>query len=129
MNAATVTATRWSQGWELTLEGEGDPATQVRTLDKARQQVIDYLDTVDPDVDHADWMITVLPADEADAQQVRAVREGTTAAARAQDEAARRTRDLVATLDRKQYKSADIAGLLGVSRARVSQLLTESRAA
>lgn len=129
MNAVAVTATRWSQGWELTLEGDEDPATQVRTLDKARQQVIDYLDTVDPDVDHSDWTITVTPADEAVAQQVHAVREGTLAAARAQDAAARSTRDLVAALDREGYKSADIAGLLGVSRARVSQLLAESRSA
>lgn len=127
MSAVTAVATRWAQGWELTLTGESDPATQVRTLDKARQQVIDYLDTVDPGVNHADWTVTVIPADEADAQKVRAVREGTVAAARAQEEAARSTRDLVADLDRKKYKSADIAGLLSISRGRVSQLLAESR--
>lgn len=127
MSAVTAVATRWAQGWELTLAGESDPATQVRTLDKARQQVIDYLDTVDPGVDHVDWAVTVIPADEADAQKVRAVREGTVAAARAQEEAARSTRDLVADLDRKKYKSADIAGLLSISRGRVSQLLAESR--
>lgn len=129
MNAVTVTATRWSQGWELTLEGEADPVTQVRTLDKARQQVIDYLDTVDPDVDHASWEITVIPGDDAVAQQVRAVREASVSAARAQEKAARSTRSLVAALDKNEYKSADIAGLLGVSRARVSQLLAESRTA
>uniref|UniRef100_UPI003FD66F99 antitoxin HicB n=1 Tax=Brachybacterium tyrofermentans TaxID=47848 RepID=UPI003FD66F99 len=127
MSAVTVVATRWTQGWELTLAGEEDVATQVRTLDKARQQIVDYLDTVDPEVDHAEWEVTVIPADEIDAQKVRAVREGTTAAARAQEEAARATRDLVADLDRKKYKSADIAGLLSISRGRVSQLLTESR--
>lgn len=127
MSAVTAVATRWAQGWELTLVGEDDPATQVRTLDKARQQVVDYLDTVEPDVDHADWTVIVIPADEADAQKVRAVREGTTAAARAQEEAARSTRALVADLDRKKYKSADIAGLLSISRGRVSQLLAESR--
>lgn len=127
MSAVTVVATRWTQGWELTLAGEEDVATQVRTLDKAGQQIVDYLDTVDPEVDHAEWEVTVIPADEIDARKVRAVREGTTAAARAQEEAARSTRDLVADLDRKKYKSADIAGLLSISRGRVSQLLAESR--
>ncbi|MGO2822528.1 MAG: antitoxin HicB [Brachybacterium tyrofermentans] len=129
MSAVTVVATRWTQGWELTLEGEEDAATQVRTLDKARQQIVDYLDTVDPEVDHADWVVTVIPADETDAQKIRAVREGTAAAAIAQEEAARSTRNLIADLDKKQYKSADIAGLLGISRGRVSQLLSESRTA
>lgn len=127
MTAVTVIATRQPQGWSLTTTGEGQVVAEVRTLDKARQWVIDHLDTVDPDCDHAEWVITVIPADPTDAQRVRAVRDGTAAAARAQEEAARATRDLVADLDRKQYKSADIAGLLGISRGRVSQLLPESR--
>ena len=46
----TVTARRWSRGWEL---WNGDDCwTQVARLDRARQQVVDYLDTVDEDYIH-----------------------------------------------------------------------------
>jgi hypothetical protein len=55
----TVTAYKWDQGWELHLEGE--PVTQVVTLDKADQQILEYLDTVDPDTDHRGWKVTVIP--------------------------------------------------------------------
>ena len=64
MTRIIVTAQRWESklggGWELL---NGDHAmTQVRRLSDARQQVIDYLDTIDPDVDHRDWDITIIPA-------------------------------------------------------------------
>ena len=53
----TVTARCWSRGWEL---WNGDDCwTQVARLDRARQQVVDYLDTVDEGTDHSDWTITV----------------------------------------------------------------------
>ncbi|MCQ8210334.1 antitoxin HicB, partial [Cutibacterium acnes subsp. acnes] len=52
MNSLIVTATRWSGGWELEI-GE-QQHTQVRNLCNARQQVVDYLDTMDESVDHAD---------------------------------------------------------------------------
>ena len=57
--AVTVTATRWSGGWEL--EIDEDHHTLDARLDRARQQVVDYLDTVDEDTDHSDWTITVVP--------------------------------------------------------------------
>lgn len=53
----TATAHKWEHRWELALDG--DIVTQVNTLDKAEQQLRDYLDTVDPVVDHRDWQITV----------------------------------------------------------------------
>lgn len=58
MNRITVTATRWDGGWEL----EIDPAniTQVRNLAKAASQVRDYLDTLHPEVDHANWKIQLI---------------------------------------------------------------------
>lgn len=124
-NEVTVVASRWAKGWELGLPGAEDPITQVATLDKARQQVIDYLDTVEPDVDHADWIVTVIPDDEAIATQIRSAREATRTAARAQEDAARTTRTLVAHLDAAGYRAADIAGVLGITRARVSQLQRE----
>ena len=59
MNTITITARHWSGGWEL---WNGDDIwTQVRTLPKARQQVIDYLDTMEENVDHSTWNITIVP--------------------------------------------------------------------
>ena len=55
----TVTATRWSGGWELEIDEAHH--IQVARLDCARQQVVDYLDTVNEDTDHSDWTITVIP--------------------------------------------------------------------
>ena len=127
MGAVAITATQRVDGWELAITGEGEPFATVRTLDKARQAVIDHLDTATPDADHSATATTIVPADATLAQQVREVRDATTAAAAAQEAAARSTRDLVAALDQQGFKSADIAGILGVSRGRVSQLLSESR--
>ncbi|WP_147681560.1 hypothetical protein [Actinomyces ruminicola] len=64
-----MTATRWSGGWELELD---DHHTQVAHLDRARQQVIDYLDTVDAATDHSSWEIDIVPEVDSLAQ-VRAV--------------------------------------------------------
>lgn len=121
----TVRAARETQGWGLTLPGEQAAFAHVRTLDKARQHTVAHLDATGSTADHADWTIHVIPEGEGVAQRVRTAREGAIAAAQA---AARRTRELVAALDRDGYKSADIAGLLAISRGRVSQPLTEARA-
>ncbi len=59
MTALTITAKRWSDGWELW--HEDDCWTQVSTLDKAEQQVRDYLDTVEDETDHTGWVIHVIP--------------------------------------------------------------------
>lgn len=124
----TVRAARETQGWGLALPGEQAAFAHVRTLDKARQRTVTHMEATGSAVDHADWTIHVIPEDEDAAQRVRAAREGAIAAAHAQEAAARRTRKLVAALDRDGYKSADIAGLLTISRGRVSQLLAEARA-
>lgn len=58
MNAITATATRWEHGWELAIGGE--IVTQSRTLATARQQVRDYLDTVDPGTDHGGWVVALV---------------------------------------------------------------------
>lgn len=54
-----ATARRWEHGWEIWIDGEA--ATQISTLDKAADQVRDYLDTIDPGTDHTDWTITITP--------------------------------------------------------------------
>lgn len=126
-NEVAILAAREADGWGLTVGDEPATFAHVRTLDKARPHAIAYLDSTDPDVDHADWVIHVVPEDRGVAQRVRTARENALAAARAQEDAARGTRSLVTSLDQERYKSADIAGLLGISRGRVSQLLSEAR--
>ena len=59
MKILTITARRWEGdyegGWE---RYDGDHIlTQVVHLEDARQQVIDYLDTVDPKFSHDGWDI------------------------------------------------------------------------
>ncbi len=58
MSSVTVTATRWEHGWELAIDGE--VVTQSATIADATLQVRDYLDTIDPSIDHSEWSITVL---------------------------------------------------------------------
>jgi DNA-directed RNA polymerase specialized sigma24 family protein len=118
----TATAHRWERGWELWLEGE--PATQVTTLDKAEQQVRDYLDTIDPDTDHSDWVIDVVPDLGGLEDRVRAAREATAAAVKAQEEAARTAREIARALRAEGLSVTDAAAILGVSRGRVSQLVS-----
>ena len=55
----TVTAKRWTHGWELHIGSED--VTQVGSLAHADQQIRDYLDTMDPDVDHSQWTINLVP--------------------------------------------------------------------
>ncbi|MEX3596110.1 hypothetical protein [Kocuria carniphila] len=55
----TVTARQWSHGWELILDE--DNATQVRTLERAKQQVRDYLNTVHPEIDHSELRVHLVP--------------------------------------------------------------------
>ena len=103
----TVTARRWSGGWEL---WDGDDCwTQVARLDRARQQVVDYLDTVDEDTDHSDWTITVIP-EVASLDRVHAARE--TAA----------WREAALALRAEGLSVADAATIMGVSHSRISQL-------
>ena len=57
MKNVVVTANRWDKGWELSLDGE--VVTQVVQLELAAQQIRDYLDTVEPNVNHADVSVYV----------------------------------------------------------------------
>ena len=61
MKILAITARRWEGtyggGWELY---DGDLIlTQVARLEVARQQVIDYLDTIDPKISHDGWDIRI----------------------------------------------------------------------
>lgn len=117
----TTTAHRWEHGWELWLDGE--PATQVTTLDQAAEQVRDYLDTIRPETDHSEWEVAVVPDLGDLGNRVQAAREATAAAATAQEEAARRSREVAKALREAGLSVTDSATILGVSRGRVSQLV------
>lgn len=116
----TITARRWRGGWELW--SGGDVWTQVSTLDKAEAQVRDYLDTVEPDIDHADWAVEVIPELGDLGRAVTEARQATADAAAASMDAAKRSREVVRRLRAEGYSVTDSAAILGVSRGRISQL-------
>jgi len=117
----TATAQKWAHGWELHLDGE--PVSQVATLDKAEQQIRDYLDTDDPDVDHSGWLVTVIPEIGALYDEVVAARSATEEATAASAAAAARARAAARHLREAGFSVTDSAAILGVSRGRVSQLV------
>lgn len=117
----TVRAVRWAHGWELHIEGEG--VTQCRTLDQADQQVRDYLATVhDHDFDGAE--IVVVPDLDGYESVVSEVRDKVQHAAELQVEAARDLREVTRHLRDQGLSVTDTAAVLGVSRGRVSQLVS-----
>ncbi|WP_048780555.1 antitoxin HicB [Actinomyces urogenitalis] len=119
MTALNITARRWSGGWELW--NDDDCWTQVAHLADARQQVVDYLDTVDEGTDHSGWDVTITP-DVSSAAQVKAARQATERAALLQKEAASAWREAAIALRAEGLSVSDTAAVMGVSRGRVSQL-------
>ena len=61
MKILTITARRCEGAYEVGCElYDGDHIlTQVARLEDARQQVIDYLDTIDPKISHDGWDIRI----------------------------------------------------------------------
>ena len=125
MNGITVTCTRWDGGWEL--EIDEDNITQVRTLANAPAQVRDYLDTANPDVDHANWRINLELSDGELAARIRGSRQSKLAAQKSQEEAAKDAREVVELLLVNHITANDAAALLGISSGRVSQLRKDVR--
>lgn len=121
MTTVTVTAHKWSGGWDLVIDEEH--ATSTRYLHDAEQQVRDYLGTVDPETDHSDTRVEVRPEIGELLEAIADAQEATSAAAAAQEDAARRARDVARRIRDEGYSVADTADLIGVSRGRVSQLL------
>lgn len=120
MNTVNVTARKWSGGWEL--EIDADNITQARVLTNAEQQVKDYLDTIDSNTSHDWWTINIVPIIGELAAEVREAKAETAKAAELQQEAARRTRNVVHELREQNLSVSDIATVLSISRGRVSQL-------
>lgn len=123
-SAITVTARKWAHGWELIIDE--DNATQVRTLAHAAEQVRDYLDTIDPETDHGQVNVFLTLDQEDVAAELAAARRARRAAEEATQEAAGKSRKVVEHMRHNLgYSLADTAAILGVTRARISQLEKE----
>lgn len=120
----TVTAYRWSGGWDLVLDE--DNATSVTHLNDAESQVRDYLDTVEPKVDHSVVPIALTVDLDGLQDEIARAKCATAQAAREQELAAARIRQVARELKRRGISSEDSATLLGISRARVYQLLSSA---
>lgn len=119
MNRVTVIAYKWDDGWEL--EVDNDHHTQVRTLNRAKHQVIDYLDTTWPEVDHSGSEVEVIP-DIPQCDSVMQAREATREAAEATIRAAELSRSAASGLRNTGISVTDAAAIMGVSRGRISRL-------
>ncbi len=118
-----ITAHRWRGGWELHMDGQA--VTQVQHLADARQQMLDYLATVDPGTDYTTEILVVPELGEL-GDQARKAKIATRNAASDVVAAARQSRDAAAALRKAGIGVADVATLLGVSKGRVSQLVKSS---
>lgn len=119
-----VRAKHWSGGWELHIDQIG--VTQVRTLDRAEQQVRDYLETLF-DTDTTDAQVVVRPDLGGLEELVSTARERSRAAEAAQREAAREVREVTKKLRDRGLSVTDTARVMGVSRGRVSQIVKSRR--
>lgn len=121
MSAYNVRAVPWAEGWELHIDGVG--VTQVRNLNKAVDQVRDYIETV-TDKRVAATDIDVRPDLGGLETEIERVRAAVTAAETARSNAARELRTVARALRTSKHLSVrDSATVLGVSPGRVSQLI------
>ena len=116
-----VIAKRWKHGWELHIEGLG--VTESKTLATADAMVRDYIESLTDRAVHSDAVITITPDLGAIGEQVTNMNDLYALADRSEHEAARTRQRVVLELRRSGYSVTDMAVILGVTRARVSQLL------
>lgn len=121
----TVTAKRWDKGWELHIDGVG--VTQARKLSEADLMVRDLIarregiDTQDIEVR---WSFDL--GEELDAE-IKAARAAVSNVERAQQDAAAKSRSVVARLKAAGLAGNEVARVLGLSPQRVSQLMEPVR--
>lgn len=121
MSTYTARARPWEHGWELYVDGVG--VTQCRVLDRAEQQVRDFLATwLDRDMDDATITVTV-DLDEDVRVAIADARALTAHVQQQTREAAAASRAVARQLRAEGLSVADTAYLLHVSRGRVSQLV------
>ena len=119
-----VAARKWHGGWELEIVPDVH-YTQVVHLSQARKQVLDYLDTVWPEgeKEHEGWEINIIPDLASLSRDLIVARKKMQEADEIRRQAAEATRQAVLALKEDGITQSDIAFLMGVSRARVSQLV------
>lgn len=117
----SVFAKRWKHGWELHIEGLG--VTQSKTLATADAMVRDYIESLTDRAVPSDAIITITPDLGAIAEQVTNMNDLYALADRSEREAAKTKKKIVFELRSSGYSVTDMAVILGVTRARVSQLL------
>jgi DNA-directed RNA polymerase specialized sigma24 family protein len=117
----TVHARHWERGWELHVDGIG--VTQSRTLAGAEAMIRDYL-RLDGHADWKDASLAILPDLDGLEARVARARELTRSAERAQLDAAHEARAVARALRAEGLSVSDTATVLGVSRGRVSQLVS-----
>lgn len=119
MSTYGVTAKRWEHGWELHVDGVG--VTQSITLAGAKQQVRDYIATVN-DLEECTDEIDINVELGGLEDEARRATEDNVRAAAAQRRAAAQSRDVARKLRSAGLSVTDTAAVMGVSRGRVSQL-------
>ena len=116
----TARAQRWERGWEIHVEGVG--VTQVRSLDRAVGAARELVEIMTGRAIRPEQVsVEMIPRSMND--RVRRAREKTRRAQEAQRQAAQFTREVITELRDEGLTPADIAGLMGISRGRVTQLL------
>ncbi len=120
-----VIARRWEHGWELHIDGVG--VTQARNLAEAETMVRHYV-ALDLDVADDSFDVAITPeigggVDE----EMRSAREASRRAEEMVREAAARSRLAAWHMHKRGLTGGDIAAVLGVSKQRVSQLLSSAR--
>lgn len=122
MSTYNVRAVHWAEGWELHL-GDDLGVTQVRTLDKAVDQVRNYVETLTGDTISAGDVRIAVDLDGLEVE-VEAVRASVAEAEKMRSDAAKRLRKVVRDLRTQRHLSvSDTASVLGVSRGRISQIV------
>ncbi|MDO4821313.1 MULTISPECIES: antitoxin HicB [Rothia] len=113
-----VLARPWAGGWELIIDE--DNATQVRSLTSARQQVIDYMGTLYPDIDFSTIRVHLIY--EKVSEELESARRDLKLAQQKEEEAAAKIREVVRQLRQDGLSLGETAAILEVSKARVQQL-------
>ena len=120
----TATAVRQGHFWVVEVDGVG--TTQGRTVAEARRMACDLvLAMTGVEVDGADLALDFTISD-IGAAEVSEVRAAVADAARAQEQAASRSRTLAQKLRDAGLTGRDIAEILGVTPQRVSQLMPKT---
>lgn len=119
----TVRAKRWAHGWELHVNDGEVGVTQSRTLAGAERMVRDYIESL-YEIDVTEATVTIVPELGGLGERVREAKERSRAAKEAQRAAVLEAREVARALRADGLSVTDTATVMGVSRGRVSQLVS-----